>query len=126
MSTIVLIDHSTHATNITTHIHVILFIATQWQENKRQHVDTFNIQYFIMLSSFEAAVPITQNVSKSTLQQTSQAQNHNLLHGGDSTSPSNNTLVFTKDLNFGNGSEIIVTGLLNKVDSTMTDLEATF
>jgi hypothetical protein len=49
----------------------------------------------------------------------------NLLHGRDSTSSSNNTLVFTKDLNLGDGSEIVVTGLLNKVYSTMTDLEAT-
>lgn len=56
---------------------------------------------------------------------TSQAQKHDLLHGRDSTSSSNNTLVFTKDLNFGDGSETVVTGLLNKVYSTMTDLEAT-
>ena len=78
-----------------------------------------------MLSSFEAAVPMTQGVSKCIIQETSLAQKHDLLHGRDSTSSSNNTLVFTKDLNFGDGSEIIVTGLLNKVHSTMTDLEAT-
>jgi hypothetical protein len=54
----------------TTHIHVVLFITTQWQENKRQHIGTFDIQNFIMLSSFEAAVPMTQGVSKCIIQET--------------------------------------------------------